>query len=112
MLVPLKANPRQLFESSRLTKQLAEQTSILAILAVNHSRELHPVVSERVTDTAGLLLTFSSPDKSGLLFSSLLNFCFLAGTSFPAWDRDSDMALFSLILAQTPPLPLHRRKHR
>lgn len=46
------------------------------------------------------MLTFSSPDKSGLLFSSLLNFCFFAGISFPAWEGDSDMFLFSLILAQ------------
>lgn len=43
-------------------------------------------------------LTFSSPDRSGLLFSSLLNFCFFAGMmSFPASAWASD--IFPLILS-------------
>lgn len=55
----------------------------------------------RSPGTGGAALTFSSPERSGLLFSSLLNFCFLAaGMSVPAGAVDTSL---SDIFLRLPP---------
>ena len=79
----------------RLAGYLARRLIILALSYLT-GRSVDSVFPKHKTTE---MLTFSSPDRSGLLFSSLLNFCFFAGISFPAaGEGDSTMFLFSLIL--------------